>query len=38
MDFLIQIHQALEPLHKQLLFWGDIAMNDPALVKTCRKT
>jgi hexosaminidase len=37
MDFLIQIHQALEPLHKQLLFWGDIAMNDPALVKTLPK-
>ena len=37
MDFLIQIHQALEPLHKQLLFWGDIAMNDPDLVKTLPK-
>ncbi|MGO8720819.1 MAG: glycoside hydrolase family 20 zincin-like fold domain-containing protein [Acidobacteriaceae bacterium] len=37
MDFLIQIHQALEPLHKQLLFWGDIAMNDPEQVKTLPK-
>jgi hexosaminidase len=37
MDFLIQIHQALGPLHKQLLFWGDIAMNDPELVKTLPK-
>ena len=37
MDFLIQIHQALQPLHKQLLFWGDIAMNDPELVKTLPK-
>ena len=37
MDFLIQIHQALQPLHKQLLFWGDIAMNDPDLVKTLPK-
>jgi hexosaminidase len=31
-DFLNQIYQALEPLHRRLLFWGDIAMNDPALV------
>ncbi|WP_252263863.1 glycoside hydrolase family 20 zincin-like fold domain-containing protein [Paracidobacterium acidisoli] len=31
-DFLTQIHQALAPLHRRLLFWGDIAMNDPALV------
>ncbi|MGH9617275.1 MAG: family 20 glycosylhydrolase, partial [Acidobacteriaceae bacterium] len=37
MDFLIQIHHALEPLHKQLLFWGDIAMNDPEQVKTLPK-
>jgi hexosaminidase len=31
-DFLTQIHQSLAPLHRRLLFWGDIAMNDPALV------
>ncbi len=37
MDFLIQIHQALEPLHKRLLFWGDIAMKDPELVKILPK-
>lgn len=36
-DFLIKIHNALQPLHKKLLFWGDIAMNDPALVKTLPK-
>ena len=33
-DFVKQIYVALAPLHKRLLFWGDIAMNDPALVKT----
>jgi hexosaminidase len=32
MDFLTQIHTALEPLHRQLLFWGDVAMNSPELV------
>ncbi len=37
MDFLIQIHQALQPLHRQLLFWGDIAMKDPELVKILPK-
>ena len=31
-DFLTQIHQALNPLHRRLLFWGDIAMNNPELV------
>lgn len=31
-DFLTNIHQALTPLHRQLLFWGDMAMNSPALV------
>jgi len=31
-DFLTQIHQALTPLHRRLLFWGDIAMNNPELV------
>ena len=36
-EFLIKIHNMLEPLHKTLLFWGDIAMNDPGLVKTLPK-
>lgn len=33
-DFLKQIHQTLAPLHKRILFWGDIAMHSPQLVKT----
>jgi hypothetical protein len=37
MDFLTQIHTALEPNHKQLLFWGDIAVNSPELVGTLPK-
>ena len=36
-DFVKQIYTALAPLHKRVLFWGDIAMNDPALVKTLPK-
>jgi len=32
LDFLTQIHTTLEPNHKQLLFWGDIAVNSPDLV------
>lgn len=35
--FLRQIHDALQPLHRKLLFWGDIAMQDPELVKTLPK-
>jgi hypothetical protein len=31
-DFLTKIHAELEPLNRRLLFWGDVAMNDPALV------
>lgn len=31
-DFLTRIHQALAPLHRRLLFWGDMAMRSPALV------
>lgn len=31
-DFLAAIHEALAPLHRQLLFWGDVAMNSPNLV------
>ncbi len=33
LEFLNRIVQALEPLHRKLLFWGDIAMNSPDLVK-----
>ena len=36
-DFLNQIYTALQPLHKRLLFWGDIAMKEPELVKTLPK-
>lgn len=28
-DLLAKIHEALAPLHRQLLFWGDMAMNSP---------
>ena len=37
MDFLTRIHASLEPEHKQLLFWGDIAVNSPDLVATLPK-
>jgi hypothetical protein len=37
LDYLTQIHKTLEPNHKQLLFWGDIAENSPDLVKTLPK-
>jgi hypothetical protein len=33
-DFLKQIHTTLEPNHKRLLFWGDIAVKSPELVGT----
>ncbi len=36
-DFLKSIHQELAPLHRRLLFWGDMAMNEPTLVKTLPK-
>ncbi len=36
-DFLLQIHDRLSPLHRRLLFWGDIAMNDPPEVKRLPK-
>jgi hypothetical protein len=36
-DFLSEIYKTLQPLHKRILFWGDIAMNDPALVKQLPK-
>ena len=31
-SFLTQIHNTLAPLHKKLLFWGDIATSDPAAI------
>ena len=37
LDFLTQIHTTLEPNHKRLLFWGDIAVNSPELVGTLPK-
>ncbi|TCK70233.1 family 20 glycosylhydrolase [Acidipila rosea] len=36
-DFLTRIHAELAPLHRRLLFWGDVAMNDPPLVKNLPK-
>ena len=32
-----QIHATLEPNHKRLLFWGDVAVNSPELVGTLPK-
>ncbi|HEX9108830.1 MAG TPA: glycoside hydrolase family 20 zincin-like fold domain-containing protein [Longimicrobiales bacterium] len=37
MDFLKQVAGALEPSGKRLLFWGDIAVSAPDLVKTLPK-
>jgi hypothetical protein len=37
LDFLKQIHTTLAPNHKQLLFWGDIAVKSPGLVATLPK-
>jgi hexosaminidase len=37
LDFLNQIHTTLEPNHKQLLFWGDVAVKSPELVSTLPK-
>jgi hexosaminidase len=31
-DFLTSIHTTLAPLHRRLLFWGDIAVTDPAAI------
>jgi len=36
-DFLTRIYNVLQPLHKRILFWGDIAMKDPMLVKNLPK-
>jgi len=37
LDFLSRIHAQLAPNHKQLLFWGDIAVKSPELVGTLPK-
>jgi hypothetical protein len=34
LDFMQQIATALQPLHRKLLFWGDIAVGSPDLLKT----
>ncbi len=34
LDFMQQIDTTLRPLHRRLLFWGDIAENSPELLKT----
>jgi hexosaminidase len=34
LDFLQRITTALAPLHRKLLFWGDIAQDSPDLLKT----
>ena len=31
-DFLTQIHTTLAPLHRRLLFWGDVATSDPSAI------
>jgi hexosaminidase len=31
-DFLSQIHTTLAPLHRKLLFWGDVATGDPSAI------
>ncbi len=33
LDFLQQIVKALAPLHRKILFWGDVAQGSPALLK-----
>jgi hexosaminidase len=34
LDFMQQVATALQPLHRRLLFWGDIAVGSPDLLKT----
>jgi hexosaminidase len=31
-DFLSQIHTTLAPLHRRLLYWGDVATSDPSAI------
>jgi hypothetical protein len=33
LDFMQQVVTALQPLHRRLLFWGDIAQDSPDLLK-----
>jgi hypothetical protein len=33
LDFMQQIVTALQPMHRRLLFWGDIAQDSPELLK-----
>jgi hypothetical protein len=34
LDYMTKIVSTLKPLNRRFLFWGDIAMHDPALLKT----
>jgi hexosaminidase len=34
LDYMTKIATTLKPLNRRLLWWGDIAMHDPALLKT----
>lgn len=36
-QFLTQIHEQLAPLHRRLLYWGDIAMKNPTAVAALPK-
>jgi hypothetical protein len=36
-NYLSQIHSTLAPLHRHLLFWGDIAVNNPAAIQKIPK-
>jgi len=36
-DFLKQIHEALAPLNRRLIFWGDIGGTDPKAVASLPK-
>jgi hexosaminidase len=36
-DFLTSVHTTLAPLHRRLLFWGDVATSDPSAVPNLPK-
>jgi hypothetical protein len=36
-DFLSTIHTTLAPLHRRLLFWGDVATGDPSAIASLPK-
>jgi hexosaminidase len=36
-DFLAKIHETLTPLHRKLLFWGDMATADPSAIPNLPK-